>query len=95
VLVYVADEHLALYAGARTLQANVVGLYGVVVILGRWVRVGCARLLYGHEVPPRGPGSGELPLLRGLSFALHLYFNRLLTIINPFANHSWYTTDGK
>jgi hypothetical protein len=44
VLVYVADEHPAAYAGAATLQASVVRLYGVVVILGRWVRVGCARL---------------------------------------------------
>ena len=68
VLVYVADEHPARVAGAGTLEAGVVGFYGVVVILGGWVSAGCARLLYGHEVPPRGPGSGERLLLRGHSF---------------------------
>jgi hypothetical protein len=31
----------------------------VVVILGGWVRVWCARLLCGHEVPLRGPGPGR------------------------------------
>jgi DNA-binding XRE family transcriptional regulator len=59
VLVYVADEHPAIEAGAGPFQGGVVHLYGVVVILGRWVR-GCARLLCGHEVPPLGPGPGEL-----------------------------------
>ena len=38
VLVYVADEHPALKAGAGALEAGVVRLYGVVVLLGRWVR---------------------------------------------------------
>ena len=38
VLVYVADEHPAFEAGTRTLKAGVMGFYGVVVILGRWVR---------------------------------------------------------
>ena len=40
-------------------------LYGVVMLLGRWVRVACARLLCGHEVPPRGPGPGVRQHLRG------------------------------
>ena len=44
----------------RTLQASVVGLYGVVLLLRRWVRVGCARLLYGHE------GSSSWSGLRGV-----------------------------
>ena len=33
VLVYVADEYPAVYAGAGALQASVVSFYGVVVIL--------------------------------------------------------------
>ena len=33
VLVYVADEHPAIYAGAGTLETGVVGLYGVVVVV--------------------------------------------------------------
>jgi hypothetical protein len=43
-------------AGTRTLQAGVVSLYGVVVILGRWVRVGCARLRGVHSEPPSSVG---------------------------------------
>jgi hypothetical protein len=49
------------YAGAQTLQASVVRLYGVVLILGRWVRVGCARLCGVHSSylsVGRAPGSG-------------------------------------
>ena len=49
VLVYVADEYPTSKTGAWTLQAGVVGLYGVVVILGRWVRLGCARLSRVHS----------------------------------------------
>ena len=55
-----AKEHPAVHAGVGALEAGVVRLYSVVVILSGWVRVGCARLLYGHEVPPRGPGPGVL-----------------------------------
>ena len=51
-LVYVADEHPAAYAGTGTLQASVVRLYSVVVIVGGWVHVGCARLCGVHSVPP-------------------------------------------
>jgi len=65
VLVYVADEYPTFYAGTRTLQASVVRLYGVVVIFGRWMRVGCARLCGVHEAPSRGPGSGVCQHLRG------------------------------
>jgi hypothetical protein len=47
-----ADVDDAALAGVRTLQASVVRLYGVVVVLGGWVR-GCARLLCGHwDIPP-------------------------------------------
>jgi len=62
-----ANEYTAIYArvGAQALEAGVVSLYSVVVLLGRWVRVGCARLCVVHEVPPRGPGPGERLLLRG------------------------------
>jgi hypothetical protein len=49
----------------QALKTGVVRLYGVVVILGGWVRVGCARLCGVHEAPPRGPGPGVLLHLRG------------------------------
>jgi hypothetical protein len=49
MLVYVADEYPVIEAGTRTLQASVVRLYGVVVLLGRWVRVRCARLFGVHS----------------------------------------------
>ena len=49
VLVYVADEHPALVAGAETLKASVVGFYNVVVTVSGWVRVGCARLCSVHS----------------------------------------------
>jgi hypothetical protein len=69
VLVYVADEHPAFEATAATLQASVVRLYGVVLILGRWVRVGCARLCGVHSSylsVGRAPGCyrtcGAIPL---------------------------------
>src|SRR5215211_5180234 len=67
------DEDDAIGAGARAqaLESGVVRLYGVVLLLSGWVRVGCARLLCGHEVPPRGPGSGVLLHLRG-----HLFIRR-------------------
>src|SRR5829696_1172957 len=67
VFVDVADEHPAAHAGVRAqaLETRVVRLYGVVTILGRWARAGCARLLCGHEAPPRGPGSGVLLHPRG------------------------------
>ena len=48
VLVHVADEHPAVYAGVRALEAGVVRLYGIVVISGRWVRW-CARLSGVHS----------------------------------------------
>jgi hypothetical protein len=41
------------------------------VILGGWVRVGCARLCGVHEAPPRGPGPGVLQHLRGHLFIRH------------------------
>src|ERR687884_2308678 len=65
-----AYRHPAIVAGVGTqgLKARVVRLNGVVVILGGWGRVGCARLLYGHEVPLRGPGPGVLQHRRGHFF---------------------------
>jgi hypothetical protein len=38
VFVYVADEHPALVAGVGPPEAGVVRLYGVVLMLGGWVR---------------------------------------------------------
>jgi hypothetical protein len=61
VLVYVADEHPALKASAWPFEASVVRLYSVVVILGGWVRVGCARLFGVHRAPSLWAG------LRGVS----------------------------
>ena len=42
VLVDVADEHPAVYAGVGALGLVVAGRF-----FGRWVRVGCARLIHG------------------------------------------------
>ncbi len=65
VFIDVADEHPTRVAGAGTLEARVVRLYGVVVLLSGWVRMRCARLFGVHEAPSRGPGPGELLLSRG------------------------------
>jgi DNA-binding Xre family transcriptional regulator len=66
VLVYVADEHPALKTRPGTFKASVVGLYSVVVIVSRLVRVGCARLSRVHSLHPFcGPGSGVRHHLRG------------------------------
>jgi hypothetical protein len=46
-------------AGVGALKAGVMRLYGVVVFLGRWVRVGCARLLCGHWVHSLWSGARE------------------------------------
>ena len=43
VLVHVADEHPALKAGTRTLEAGVVRLYGVVIVAGLRYSVGVHR----------------------------------------------------
>ena len=45
-----AKEHPAIYAGEGALEAGVVRLYGVVVLLREWVRVGCARLCGVHSL---------------------------------------------
>ena len=60
------DDARVAGVGAQTLKARVVGLYGF-VFLGRWVRVRCARLLCGHEVPLRGPGPGRVLAAAGPS----------------------------
>jgi|SRR5215211_5489539 hypothetical protein len=52
VLDKMPDVDDALVAGVGTLEAGVVRLYSIVLILGGWVRVGCARLLCGHEAFP-------------------------------------------
>ena len=44
-----AKEHPAVHAGVGALEAGVVRLYGIVVILGGWVRIGCARLSSVHS----------------------------------------------
>jgi len=53
-----ADEDGAVHAGtgAQAVETGVVRLNGVVVIVGGWVRVGCARLCGVHSVPPFSVG---------------------------------------
>src|SRR5215204_928902 len=65
VLVYVANKHPIIYAGAGTLQASVVRLYGVVVIVSGWVRVGCARLCSVHRGSSLWAGSRGVPAPAG------------------------------
>jgi hypothetical protein len=55
----VAEVDLAVHAGVGALQAGVVGLYGVVMILRRWVR-GCARLWGVHKLLLMDRASGRL-----------------------------------
>jgi hypothetical protein len=63
VLVYVTDEYPTTHAGvgAQALEAGVVRFYSVPVILGGWVRMGCARLSLVSPVSNSfcGPGPGE------------------------------------
>src|ERR671911_763138 len=76
-----AKEHPARVAGVRTLEAGVVSLYGVVLLLSGWVRVGCARLCGVHRAPSlwarlRGVPStcGAIPLSDTLIIPKHLVF---------------------
>jgi hypothetical protein len=55
-------RHPAVVAGMGTV---------LVLVLGRWVRVGCARLLCGHEVAPSWSGSGRQPPRRAVFMPLH------------------------
>jgi hypothetical protein len=48
-----SKEHPAVYAGVGALEAGVMSLYGVVVILGRWVRgLRCRLTIAAHGVTP-------------------------------------------
>src|SRR5215207_2122770 len=89
ILIYVADEHPAAIAGAQTLQASVVSCYGVVLLLGGWVRVGCARLLYGHEDAPSWSGlrGAATPAGPFLYPTCSLY--RLFVVCTPFICRLW------
>jgi DNA-binding XRE family transcriptional regulator len=71
------------------LKASVVRLYGIVVVLGRWVRMGCARLLCGHGVLSLGPGPGEWLLLRGHLLIRHSHPS-LFTIVLLLFNYCLY-----
>jgi hypothetical protein len=78
-----AKEHPAIHAGVGALEAGVVRLYGIVVILSGWVRVGCARLFGVHSLHPFcGPGSEVLLHLRGHSFIRRAYYTGLPTVYN-------------
>jgi hypothetical protein len=73
-----AKEHPAIHAGVGALEAGVVSLYSVVVLLGRWVRVGCARLCGVHKsslwAGLRGVAAPAEPLLYPTSsLYTHMY----------------------
>jgi DNA-binding XRE family transcriptional regulator len=70
VIVNVADEHPAFYAGvgAQALETGVVRLQDLIAILRRWAYAGCARLCGVHRAPSlwaglRGVGAPAGPLL--------------------------------
>jgi hypothetical protein len=90
VLVYVADEYPAAYAGMGTqaLQTGVVRLYSVVVILGGWVRVGCARLSSVHSEPPSSVG--QVPGCCYTRGAIPLSDTHILPIYYTFTTLLWY-----
>jgi len=60
-----------------------VGALAVVVILGRWVRVGCARLLCGHEAIPSWSGSREAATSSGPFFVNNRIISYLVWKIKP------------
>jgi hypothetical protein len=79
------DKADAIVAGVGAFKAGVMRLYGIVVILDGWVRVGCARLSRVHSLHPFcGPGSGVCHHLRGHLFIRRLHYTYFITIINPF-----------
>jgi hypothetical protein len=86
ILVYVADEDPAAHAcaGTQALETGVVRFYDVILLLNGWVHVGCARLLYGHEVPPRGPGSGVSYHLRGHFFIQCTHSSAFIDLCQSF-----------
>src|SRR5215207_1616553 len=78
VLDKVPDVDDAIVAGVGALEAGVVRLYSVVVLLGRWVRVGCARLCGVHKsslwAGLRGVAAPAEPLLYPTSsLYTHMY----------------------
>jgi hypothetical protein len=73
-----AKEDPAIHAGVGALEAGVVSLYSVVVIIGGWVRVGCARLLCGHCGPL--PFGLEVPVCFGRRRGLVFVYTTLYDI---------------
>src|SRR5215203_5620571 len=69
-----------------------VGVLDLIVILSGWVRVWCARLLCGHEVPLRGPGPGRYLAVspRGHFFIRRHHYTHAYTINLPFNKDLWY-----
>src|SRR5215208_4197368 len=87
IVVYVANKHPTIYAGAGTLQASVVRLYGVVVILGGWLRVGCARLSGVHRGSSLWAWSRGAPTPAGpLLYPIHIFY-LYITLLQPFMVH--------
>jgi hypothetical protein len=86
-----ADVDDAIGAGVGALEAGVMRLYSVVVILSRWVRVGCARLCGVHSCVPTFLWAG----LRGVAALAgpFLYptcsLYRLFVVCTPFVCRLW------
>src|SRR5215208_438086 len=84
MLVYVANEHPTIYAGAGTLQASVVSFNGVVVNLSRSVRLGCARLCGVHRAPSLWAGLRGAPTPAGpFLYPTHIFY-LYITHLQPF-----------
>jgi hypothetical protein len=64
------DVDDALVAGVGALKAGVMRLNGVVGILSRWVRMGCARLCGVHSEPPSSVGRASGDTWRSLRGAI-------------------------
>src|SRR5215203_4531902 len=63
---------LLVYGGVAEVDRPVQTRVRVVLVFGGWMRWVRGRLLCGHEAPPRGPGPGESPLLRGRLCDTHI-----------------------
>ena len=86
-----AYRYPAIVAGVVTLETGVVSLYGVVLLLSGWVRVGCARLSSVHSSVPtflwaglRGVAAPAGPFLY-LTCSLY----RSFVVCTPFVCRLW------
>ena len=75
VLVYVADEYTTLKTCAGTLQASVVGLYGVVIVAGLRYSVGVHSVTAFLWAGLRGVRPPAGPFLYPTSYLYHMCIN--------------------